>query len=324
MFARKRLSSFLIDTVSGPLYNGHNYITRPCATQPHLYQQYRLAAAENLTRFPPPFFVPMETKTIPQFTKEINGRTVTGIFAVNGNVDSGGDVSVNGAFAKRLADGSRKRARHLWNHNSMNPPTASIRELREVGRDELPEKVLAYAPDATGGVLVTREYYEGVELANWVLAGIKAGDITEMSYAYDLHDWDYEDRGGMKVRVLKDIEIFDTSDVNWGMNPATAAVKGIAGDGLTFMQHGEAVETALADYLERIKDRRDFRAKEGRVLSSANRERIKALVASLHGVAGDLEQLLLETEPKADPALVLQALANYQATIAKLNGVKLS
>lgn len=265
-----------------------------------------------------------ETKTLPQFTKEINGRTVTGIFAVNGNVDSGGDTSVNGAFAKRLADGSRKRARHLWNHNSMNPPIASIRELREVGRDELPEKVLQYAPDATGGVLVTREYYEGVELANWVLAGIKAGDITEMSYAYDVHDWDYEDRGGTKVRVLKDIEIFDTSDVNWGMNPATAAVKGIAGDGLTFLQHGEAVETALADYLMRIKDRRDFRAKEGRVLSSANRERIKTLVASLHGVAGDLEQLLMETEPKADPTLVLQALANYQATLAKLNGVKFS
>lgn len=265
-----------------------------------------------------------ETKTLPQFTKEINGRSVTGIFAVNGNVDSGGDVSVNGAFAKRLVDGSRNRVRHLWNHNSMNPPIASIRELREVGRDELPEKVLTYAPDATGGVLVTREYYEGVELANWVLAGVKAGDIDEMSYAYDVHEWDYEDRDGRKVRVLKDIEIFDVSDVNWGMNPATAAVKGMAGDGLTFTQHGEAVATALAEYLKRIEDRRDFRAKEGRVLSSANRERIKALVGSLHDVAGDLEQLLMETEPKADPTLVLQAYVEYQATVARLNGAKLS
>lgn len=265
-----------------------------------------------------------KTKVLPQFTKEINGRTVTGIFAVNGNVDSGNDMSINGAFAKRLADGSRKRVRHLWNHNSMKPPIASIREIREVGRDELPEAVLQYAPDATGGVLVTREYYEGVELANWVLAGIKAGDITEMSYAYDVHDWDYEDRDGRKVRLLKDIEIFDTSDVNWGMNPATVTVKGLTGDGLTFTQYGEAVATALADYLERIKDRRNFRAKEGRVLSSANRERIKTLVSSLHEVAGDLEQLLTETEPKADPALVLQALADYQATIARLNGAKLS
>ena len=44
----------------------------------------------------------MAYKTLPYFVKELDKktRTVTGIFAVHGNVDSGGDMSVNGSFEK--------------------------------------------------------------------------------------------------------------------------------------------------------------------------------------------------------------------------------
>lgn len=262
----------------------------------------------------------MEYKSQPAYTKEISGRVVTGVFAVNGNVDGYNDISVNGAFSRRLADGSRKRMRFLWQHNSMNPPIASIKEVREIGRDELPQAVLQHAPEATGGVLVTREYYEDVPLADWVLAGIRAGDIDEMSYAYDVHAWDMEDRDGRKVRILKDIELFDISDVNWGANPATAGVKGVPVPGMPFAQHGDAVVSAVADYIERVKARADFRAKEGRVLSGANRSRIKALVESLHEVTADLEQLLVDTEPKADPAAVLNLFAEFQRIQAQLSG----
>lgn len=248
----------------------------------------------------PPLFIwvhDMEYKRLPSFTKEITGRTVTGIFAVHGNVDSGGDMSVNGSFAKRLADGSRKRVRFLWQHDSWQPPIASIRSIREVAREELPAKVLEYAPDATGGVEVTREYYENVPLAEWVLAGIMAGDIEEMSYAYDVREYDVAKRDGRDVRVLKDIELYDVSDVNWGMNPATAGVKGMLVPGMPFAGHGDAVVAAVAEYVERVKERAEFRAKEGRVLSGANRTRIKALVASLQEVTADLEQLLADTDP---------------------------
>jgi len=262
----------------------------------------------------------MHYKSIPQYTKEINGRSVTGVFAVHGNLDSYNDISVNGSFAQRLLDGSRKRARFLWNHMSSNPPIASIKEIREIGRDELPEQVLQHAPDATGGVLVTREYYEGVELANWVLSGIKAGDIDEMSYAYDVHKMTWEDRDGKQIRLLQDVEIFDISDVNWGANPATAAVKGMPGSAMPFAMHGEAVETTIAEYVERLKNRREFRAKEGRTLSTSNRNRIKSLVESLTAVKDDLVQLLVETEPKADPLLITQTYAEFQHIVAKLNG----
>src|SRR5690348_8635250 len=128
----------------------------------------------------------MEYKYLPFFLKDLDekNRTATGIFAVNGNVDSGDDMSINGAFEKRLKDGSRDRVRFLWGHNSMNPPIASIKDIREVGRDGLPSKVLEWASDATGGVEVTRKYYEGIPLSEWVFKAIQEKDITEMSYAY--------------------------------------------------------------------------------------------------------------------------------------------
>ena len=261
----------------------------------------------------------MEYKRLPQFTKAIDGRIVTGIFAVHGNVDSGGDVSVNGSFAKQLSTGC-KRTRFLWNHNSMNPPIASIRSVREVDRAGLPPKVLEFAPDATGGVEVVREYYEKVDLADWVLAGITQGDIDEMSYAYDVLDFGYEERSGGQVRVLKEIELYDISDVNWGMNPATAGVKGVLGLGLPFAEHSEAVVAAVKEFFDRVQDRRDFRAKEGRVLSGANRTRITDLVTSLRSVMGDLETLLTETEPKADPSIVNGLYAHFLQLDAKLRG----
>lgn len=253
----------------------------------------------------------MEYKNIPLFTKAIDGRTVTGIFAVHGNVDEGGDMSVNGAFTAGLNTG-RKRVRFLWNHNSMNPPIASIQAVREVGREELPAKVLGWAPDATGGVEVTREYYEDADLARWVFTALVKGDVGEMSYAYEVHDFDYVEREGRPVRVLKEVELYDISDVNWGMNPATAGVKmGGLGSGLPFTQHSAMVEAAIVEFAERAKTRSDFRQKEGRVLSQANRERIGKLLELLTQVSGELKELLDATEPKARPEEVLSVYARY-------------
>ena len=141
-----------------------------------------------------------------------------------------------------------------------------------------------------------------------------------MSYAYDAHAYEYEERNGKTVRLLKDIEIYDVSDVNWGANPATAGVKGMPVSSMPFAKHGDAVVSTVAEYLKRVDERREFRAKEGRVLSSANRERIKSLVESLTAVGADLQKLLADTEPKADQTLVLQAYASYQRTLAQLNG----
>jgi len=252
-------------------------------------------------------------KTLPYFVKEMDAKTrvVTGIFAVHGNVDSGGDMSVNGSFGKRLSEG-RSRVRFLWNHNSMNPPIASVKSIREVGRDELPAKVLDWAPEATGGVEVTRKYYSDIPLADWVFKGIEEGDVSEMSYAYDIHEFSIKKlEDGKEIRVLQDVELYDVSDVNWGMNPATAGVKGLPVSGTTFVQHSAMVEATVEEFLTRVKDRKSFRAHEGRTLSDGVRTRLAKM-------ATEIEVILRETEPRADERDVLNELAKYLEAEARL------
>jgi len=250
----------------------------------------------------------MDYKTLPFFVKELDIKTrmVTGIFAVHGNIDTGGDVSENGSFEKRLKDG-RSRVRFLWNHNSMNPPIASIKQVREVGRDELPAKVLEWAPEATGGVEVMRKYYEDIPLSDWVFKGIQEGDITEMSYAYDVHEYTIKERedGQRPIRILKEVELYDISDVNWGMNPATSGVKGLPVTGTTFVQHSALVESTVEEFLARVKDRKSFREAEGRTLSDLTRGRLQKMVEEISGI-------LAETAPRADELDVLNELAKFE------------
>jgi HK97 family phage prohead protease len=153
----------------------------------------------------------VEYKSIPTMTKSVDGRTVTGLFAIHGNVDSYLDISHPGAFSKTIAE-SLPRVKFLWNHDMFGgPPVAKVRSIREVGRDELPEKVLALAPDATGAV----------EL----LVAIQEEAVDEMSYGYDPVKWDMGEVNGMQVRNLREIRLWEVSDVIFGANPATAASK---------------------------------------------------------------------------------------------------
>lgn len=170
----------------------------------------------------------MELKSLPFAVKSIEGRTVTGITAVMGNIDSGDDRIWPGAFTKTISERIRK-VRHLWNHDADNPPIAAINELKEIGLDELPEQVLAMAPDARGALQITRTYLE-TPRGNEVLVGLQAGAINEMSFAFDPipGKLSFTKEGDRNIRELYELRLWDTSDVNWGMNEATAAIKGLS------------------------------------------------------------------------------------------------
>ena len=163
-------------------------------------------------------------KALPYFElkAESSGRVRKGIAAVFGNVDSVGDRIMPGAFAKTISEG-RKRVKHLWNHDFSTPPIASISELKELTRDELPPEVLEYAPEATGGLMVSREYYK-TDLADWVLQAIDKGDVAEMSFGYNVVRDEKAEHNGQEIRELKELMLLDTSDVNWGANSATVTV----------------------------------------------------------------------------------------------------
>lgn len=243
----------------------------------------------------------VEYKAMPAFTMGIDGRTVTGIFAVHGNIDDGDgwssrDRSHPGLFGDFTTNG-RKRVVFLWQHNSFEPPIASIDQLFEVARGDLPPPVLKYAPDATGGTAVKRTYLE-TPRGNEVLAGLNAGAITEMSYAYEATRWDFEKGGDENERPIRNLyqaNLLDTSDVAWGMNPATSA-DGTKGRPIA-IEHA-AVLAAVTAYTERYQQLSELRAKEGRVLSGDNRKRIESAIEALAGATKALDDLLAATEPK--------------------------
>lgn len=168
-------------------------------------------------------------------------RTVTGLAAIFGNVDDGGDRIWAGAFNKTIQE-QKTRVRHMWNHELDQPPTAVIKDLREVGRGELPADLLSKFPEAKGGLQVTREYL-ATPRADEILAGIRAGAISEMSISYFPIRKDFEHSEGKSIRNLREVQLLETSDVTWGMNPASRAIKGA----LPFKTHPTAALDAPWD-----------------------------------------------------------------------------
>lgn len=265
----------------------------------------------------------IEYKSLKAAPMGVEGRTVTGLFCIHGNVDDGDgwmsrDRSHPGLFGDFLTNG-RDRAKFLWSHNRMEPPIATIDRLFEVSAADLPPAVKQYAADATGGVAVTRTYLD-TPRASEVLSGVLAGAITEMSYAYEAKRWDFEESEGNRdvpIRNLYEANLLDCSDVIHGMNPATSAD---GSKGLTLIAHGESVQAALAAYTGRVKALLARREKEGRMFSSANYSALKALADDLDALGSALRDLLAQGEPKS-AIDVRRLLLDYERALAITNGV---
>lgn len=166
-----------------------------------------------------------EIKSLPEhYVKAIDDRTVTGIFSVYGNEDLVGDIVWPGAFTKTLQEAG-KSALFLWQHDSFSPPIAVINGFKDLTRDELPPSVLQKAPTALGGMEVTRTYLD-TPRANEVLANIKAGVPLQASFAYDALKYDFTEVNNMQLRNLRELKLWEVSDVNWGANDATLAADG--------------------------------------------------------------------------------------------------
>ena len=236
-----------------------------------------------------------EVKTMPAWVKSISGRSVVGITAVMGNVDDGGDRILQGAFAKTLSE-SKKRIRHLWQHGAdgwdygVTPPIAKIARIEEVGREGLPQEVLDAAPDATGGLEVEREYLD-TERGNEILAAYSAGIELEMSIGYNAIQVRYIEDDGERVtkrhwRDLIEIRLFDTSDVNWGMNSATVGSK-----------TSERRLSLLIDRMAAI----DEEIKAGRIDSQELIDQFLALCKKISSATLPEETQPAEIESRAEP-----------------------
>jgi hypothetical protein len=253
----------------------------------------------------------MEYKAVAGATVSVNERVVVGIASVFGNVDDGGDRVHPGAFTKTIQERAG-RIRVLWQHNTSEPPTAVVKALREVSRDELPADLRARTPDASGALLVEREYLD-TPRGNEVLAGIKAGAVTEMSFGYDVPKGkaDFETSDAKTIRNLREVRLWELSDVLWGMNPATRAAKSMeSGWGYDSLNH----LMSLSDMLKLLEAGQglspDDLAAVQRVVSL-----LGAMLNSEPGEAEEPKSRTAEPPPSLDGMLARLAIAEKELQV---------
>lgn len=146
-------------------------------------------------------------------------------------------------------------------------------------------------------------------------------ELQEWSYGYDPVEYAFGQQDGQQVRFLKRLDVFEVSPVlvGAGLGTHTQAIKsGGPGPGLPYADHLEGLLKEWAVFLDRSRDRAGLRAKEGRALSAATRDRMAALAKAWRGEIIDLEALLAESEPsKARKDRDIAALAE----LARFHGV---
>lgn len=153
------------------------------------------------------------------------------------------------------------------------------------------------------------------------LAVKNLGGLQEWSYGFAILERSFGEFGDppQQVQFLRRLDVFEVSPVmlGAGIGTGTDAIKGA-----TLADESEAVLTAVAGLADRLKSLADLRAKEGRTLSTANRERLKAHRESLRSIADDLDALLAATEPDDGKGLDIAALLiETEVLNARLNGV---
>jgi hypothetical protein len=160
------------------------------------------------------------------------------------------------------------------------------------------------------------------------------GDLQEWSYGYRIREGAKEKRDGKTVLGLKSLDVFEISPTLVGAGVGTHTM-GIKSDesgplaGIPFAEDFERVLLEVDGIVARSKGLRDLRAKEGRELSSRNRDRLTRLrdaIATLEETRAEIEELLTRTEPGSaeEKSATMRLFLEYERTRAALSGVSLT
>ncbi len=202
------------------------------------------------------------------------------VFATLNVVDHDGDVTVPGAFK----DGSEVII-GSWGHKTYELPVG-----KGVIRTSPTEATVdgAFFLDTGPG----KDTYQTVK---------NLGPLGEWSYVYTVTKQSFGEQAGRPVRFLEGLDVYSVDPVLAGAGIDTRTTD-IKGRGLGFVEHCEEMDERVNEFLERVKARLEVRErerKEGRMLSTANVERLRGIAESLKSSAGDLEKLLETAEPKS-------------------------
>jgi HK97 family phage prohead protease len=165
------------------------------------------------------------------FVSKADGEQgIVGAFtSVMGNIDYGDDIITNGAFVRTI-NGRREKIRVLDNHNSWSTMDAigKILDIKEVGREALPQELIAKYPDATGALYVEIQFMLDDEISAGIFRRIKAGVIDEYSIGFEIIQQEIKmvttDEGDRRIRFIKEIKLYEVSPVIFAMNDATMTV----------------------------------------------------------------------------------------------------
>lgn len=164
--------------------------------------------------------------------------------SVFGNVDSYGDIVVEGAFAESLKEwgDSGLALPVLWGHN-MADPDYNIGHVVEASEDE-------------HGLKVRAELDLESPKAAQVYRLLKAGRVSQMSFAFDVLDGAPAEKDGVDVFELRRLKLYEVSVVPIGANQDTEvlAVKAAADKVTASIRDGRTLDTKTIDALRGVRD----------------------------------------------------------------------
>jgi hypothetical protein len=224
---------------------------------------------------------------------------VRALFSTLNEIDKDNDVTLPGAF---VTGAPVRIAAYGHNSTGMSPQLPT-------GRGEI------FADDEKA-VMRGRFFLETTLGKDTYVTVKEMGDLQEWSYEYDILDAEPGTFRGQPVQFLKSLKVHGVTPVYIGAGIGTATL-----DIKSFTDHGEQLAELISDYVQRAKNRAQFRGKEGRTLSTANRNRLAALVESLATVGADIAKLLEDTDPEKNAATFEKLRNEFLRTDSQLAGM---
>jgi HK97 family phage prohead protease len=227
-----------------------------------------------------------------------------GYGAVKGNVDLYGDIILDGAFGNLTEFATRGGI--LLGHDWSSLPVAIVESAKE---------------DANGLYLSATWHSdaESQRARTVVEERIASGKFVGLSIGYQTLDSSTEDRDGKSVRLLKQITVHEVSIVLTPANPKAGVVMA-----KTLADEFGCVLDATRNLARRVENLKALREAEGRRLSEATRDRLKAacdevasLQQALSGLAAPDEECLTPSSGAFDAN---RAYADHLARLYGLTG----